>query len=86
MLKQFRPFGITQADFLGRTPLMKNRGEEILTFLSRHPNITDFVAVDDEEFACDLFPADRFVLTELARGITEPVKNLIIEKLLEPKK
>ena len=83
MLEQFRPFGITASDFHGKTPLMARRGDEIMTYLARHPEITAFVAVDDEDFANDDFPADRIVVTELEHGITEPIKNQIIEKLLE---
>lgn len=82
MLRQLRPFGISKGDFLGKTPLMRNRGEEITAYLSRHPEITAYVAVDDEDFSGGRFPAERFVLTKLARGITEEVKNIIIGKLL----
>lgn len=86
MLKQFRPFGISHTHFLGKTPLMANRGEEIMAYITHHPEITNFVAVDDEYFSDGGFPSDRLVLTELAHGITEPIKNLIIDKLLETKK
>ena len=75
MLEQFRPFG--------KTPLMVRRGDEIKAYLSQYPEITSFVAVDDEDFANDDFPASKIVLTEIERGITEPIKNQIIEKLLE---
>ncbi len=84
MLEQFRPFAITASDFHGKTPLMFRRGDEIKAYLAKFPEITSFVAVDDEDFANDDFPADRIVLTELEHGITEPIKNQIIEKLLEP--
>lgn len=81
MLHQLRPFGITGSDFLGKTPLMKNRGDEISAFLSRRPEITTFIAVDDEAFTDGSFPRGRLVPTELDRGITEEAKNTIIEKL-----
>ena len=83
MLAQLRPFGISASDFLGKTPFMESRGEEITAFLSRHPEITAYLAVDDEDFSGDAFPADRLVLTKLERGITEPVKETIIKKLLQ---
>lgn len=83
MLEQFRPFGITASDFHGKTPIMVRRGEEIKSYLAQYPEITSFVAVDDEDFANDDFPASKIVLTEIERGITEPIKNQIIEKLLE---
>ena len=81
MLKQLHPFGITVHDFLGKTPLMTNRGDEIMKFLSRHSEITTYVAVDDEDFTEGRFPPDRLVLTELAHGITEEIKNILIRKL-----
>ena len=81
ILRFLRPFGITNADFIGSTPDLTHRGEEIMTFVARHPEIGAFVAVDDEDFSGDRFPADRLALTKLERGITEPVKNLIIQKL-----
>lgn len=83
MLEQFRPFGITNDDFHGKMPILENRGDEIMTYLAHYPEITTFVAVDDEDFTNENFPRDRFVLTELAHGITEPIKDLIIAKLLE---
>lgn len=81
ILRQLAPFGITNADFIGSTPNMTHRGDEIMTFVARHPEIGAFVAVDDEDFSGDRFPADRLALTELERGITEPIKELIIRKL-----
>ena len=83
MLEQFRPFGITDDDFHGKTPLLDSRGAEIMAYIAHYPEITTFVAVDDEDFTNENFPRDRFVLTELEHGITEPIKNLIIAKLLE---
>ncbi|MDE7464451.1 MAG: hypothetical protein K2M48_05420 [Clostridiales bacterium] len=81
ILRQLKPFGITSADFIGGTPLMDHRGDEVMTFIERHPEIGTFVAVDDEDYSGDRFPADRLVLTQLERGITESAKELIIQKL-----
>ena len=81
ILRLLRPFGITSADFIGGTPSLKHRGDEVMTFVERHPEIGTFVAVDDEDFSGARFPADRFVWTKLERGITEPAKTLIIQKL-----
>lgn len=81
ILRQLRPFGITSADFIGGTPNMTHRGDEVMTFVERHPEIGTFVAVDDEDFSGARFPADRLVLTKLERGITEREKALIIQKL-----
>lgn len=81
ILRQLKPFGITSADFIGGTPNLQHRGDEVMTFVEQHPEIGTFVAVDDEDFSGDRFPADRLALTKLERGITEPIKTLIIQKL-----
>ena len=60
---------------------MQHREDEVMTFVERHPEIGSFVAVDDEDFSGNCFPADRLVLTKLERGITENAKALIIQKL-----
>lgn len=83
MLRQFAPFGITVADFIGVTPLKRDRGDEIMAFLETHPSIDSFVAVDDEHFHSVRFPAERLVLTEQSTGITETVKHRCIAKLTE---
>lgn len=81
ILRQLRPFGISGADFIGGTPILEDRGDEIMTFVERHPEIGVFVAVDDEDFSGERFPADRLALTKQNLGITEPIKSLIIQKL-----
>jgi hypothetical protein len=81
MLAQFKPFGITRKDFIGVTPLLKRRSDEIMTFAETHSEIDIFVAVDDEDFSDARFPAEKLVLTEQERGITEDVKCEIIKKL-----
>ena len=81
VLRQLKPFGVTFEDFIGAPPSLMHRGDEVMTFIAHHPEIGTFVAVDDEDFSGDRFPADRLVLTKLERGITEPVKALIIRKL-----
>ena len=80
-LKQFRECGIEREDFIGKTPLLDERGQEIMAYLKKHPEIHSFVALDDEMFDCDAFPYDRLVLTETNRGITELIKDVCIEKL-----
>lgn len=81
ILRQLGPFGVTGADFIGGTPVRENRADEVMTFIEQHPEIGVFVAVDDEDYSGDRFPADRLVVTELERGITEPIKEIIIKKL-----
>ena len=81
MFRQFKPFGITRENFLGRTPLRGERGDEVMAYLKKHPQIETFVAVDDEPFYSRVFPQDRLILTKPESGITESVKEACIRKL-----
>ena len=81
MFRQLKPFGITRENFLGRTPLRGERGDEIMAYLKKHPQIETFVAVDDERFYSRAFPQDRLILTKPESGITESVKEACIRKL-----
>lgn len=81
VLDQFKPFGIVKEHFIGKTPLLGERGKEILFYLKKHPEIDSFVALDDEMYYCEDFPYDRLILTEIYSGITEIVRDLCIEKL-----
>ena len=81
MFRQFKPFGITRENFLGRTPLRGERGDEIMAYLKKRPQIETFVAVDDERFYSRAFPQDRLILTKPESGITESVKEACIRKL-----
>lgn len=81
MFRQFKLFGITKENFLGRTPLRDERGDEIMAYLKKRPQIETFVAVDDEPFYSRVFPKDRLILTKPESGITESVKEACIRKL-----
>ncbi len=81
MFRQLKPFGITRENFLGRTPLRGERGDEIMAYLKKRPQIETFVALDDERFYSRAFPQDRLILTKPESGITENVKNACIRKL-----
>ena len=81
MFRQFKPFGSTRENFLGRTPLRGERGDEIMAYLKKRPQIETFVALDDERFYSRAFPQDRLILTRPESGITENVKNACIRKL-----
>ena len=81
MFRQFKPFGITRENFLGRTPLRGERGDEIMAYLKKRPQIETIVALDDERFYSRAFPQDRLILTKPESGITENVKNACIRKL-----
>ena len=81
MFRQLKPFGITRENFLGRTPLRGERGDEIMAYLKKHPQIETFVALDDEPFYSRVFPKDRLILTKPESGITESVKEACIRKL-----
>ena len=81
MFRQLKPFGVTRENFLGRTPLRGERGDEIMAYLKKRPQIETFVALDDERFYSRAFPQDRLILTKPESGITENVKNACIRKL-----
>lgn len=81
MLEQFAIIGITKRDFIGITPRLRDRGDEILAFVKFHPYITDYLAVDDEPFASPRFPAEKLVRTEERSGITDEIRDRIISLL-----
>ena len=83
MFRQLKPFGITKEDFLGRTPLRGERGDEIMAYVKKRPLIETFAAVDDEPFYSRVFPKDRLILTKPESGITESIKEECIKKLNE---
>ena len=78
---QFEPYGITQKDFIGITPLLGERGAEILQYLESRRDIDSFIALDDEMYDCESFPYYRLILTETHSGITEVIRDLCIERL-----
>ena len=47
---QFEPYGITPKDFIGITPLLGERGAEILQYLESSRDIDSFIALDDEMY------------------------------------
>ena len=62
---------------IGFTPNLHNRTLEIETYLSENPNITNWVAVDD-----DRLNVENFVLTNFKTGLTESgIKEKIIKFL-----
>ena len=77
---------------IGETPIIygKGRGEEILTYLRKHPSITDFIILDDEihrDFqTLNLLP--YLIKTDFySDGLTQEISNIIIKKLnKKPKK
>ena len=83
MFRQFKPFGITKEKFLGRTPLRDDRGDEIMVYLKKHPQIDLLVALDDQCFCSKEFPQERLVLTKEESGITEEIKVRCIAMLNE---
>ncbi len=82
VFSQFEPHGITRRDFIGITPLLGERGEEILQYLESHRTVDSFIAIDDEMYYCENFPYARLILTETHSGITEVIRDLCIERLL----
>lgn len=81
LLRQLAPYGITRDDFLGKTPLGQKRGDEIMTYLQRHPEVDTFLAVDDEDFADNCFPADKLLRTRQESGITPAIRDRAVRIL-----
>ena len=81
MLRQFKPFAITKEDFIGMTSLLNDRGNEIMAYLKRHPQINRFVALDDQPFFSKRFPQEKLILTKAESGITEEIKVRCIARL-----
>ena len=81
MFFQFKKYGIYKEHFLGRTPLCGERGNEIMAYLKSHPQIVNYIALDDQLFYRSKFPKDRLIRTHVETGITEEVKQLCVAKL-----
>lgn len=47
---KFNKYGI---DVVGITPIDKNRKEEIYSYISQHPEIENYIVIDDETFNFD---------------------------------
>lgn len=81
MLTQFAPFGITADDFAGKTPSLSGRDGEVAYYVCKHPEIENYIAVDDELFCDGKVPRDRLILTDERSGITDEIMKSCIEKL-----
>jgi len=73
--------GVKPAYILGRTSYDSNvkRGEEITEWLKEHPEITNFVILDDDSDMVDLM--DHLILIDPEVGLTEADANKAIEML-----
>jgi hypothetical protein len=56
--------------FIGDTPGVGSRGEEIRTWLNDHPEITQFVALDDDYSDMEQF-GTRYIQTEFYDGLQD---------------
>ncbi len=81
LLDQLAPYGITKADFLGKTDLLNTRAEEILDFYKRHGKIERFVILDDKKIRSKRIPADCLIQTNGRTGITEAIAEKCIALL-----
>lgn len=59
----------------------QHRGREIQTYLHEHPEIKDFVILDDDEDTKDCFDSSRLVLTCQYNGLTDENADRAIEIL-----
>jgi hypothetical protein len=68
---------------IGITPFLdgKQRGYEIDAWLKEHPEVTDYVILDDDS---DMLAHQkgRLIKTSMAHGLTDQLTNLAIEQLL----
>jgi hypothetical protein len=77
----FKTNRILPERMIGTTPVSENgyRGEEIETYLKNHPEITEFVIIDDDS---DMDPfMDRLVKTDSRNGLTFTDAEKVIEML-----
>ena len=78
--KMFDKYNITGSFIVGTTPVLENqpRGDEIALYLKYHPEITDFVIIDDDT---DLEPyMDRLVKIDGKNGLTFSDAEKVIQK------
>ena len=77
---------------LGRTPHIYdgNRGDEIIKYLKNHPEIDDFLIIDDDCFDMEDCLLDRFVKCDSNAGFTatqmlraERIHNNLIDKKIK---
>ncbi len=81
MLKQLKAYGITAGDFFRKTGIKDSRAKEIYSCLQRHPEITNYVILDDEQIVSTYIPKEKIIRTQVDSGITDEIKNQCIEKL-----
>lgn len=62
--------GLT-APLAGTTPEVGSRGDDITEYLRRHPDVTNYVVLDDDRDAGGIPDPTRFVCTDPATGITD---------------
>ena len=73
-------------EIIGKTPVFwkKKRGDEIKAFLKEHPEITDFVILDDDADMCSL--KKHLVQTDVHGGITATTRIKVSDKFNKIKK
>lgn len=81
MFCMLKPYQITLQDFLGKTPLRDRREEEIEAFLKKHPEIEQYIVLDDSKAEFGEKFSDHLVLTQATTGITQQIMQMCVEKL-----
>jgi len=76
-------FLIKEGIIFDKTPFINNdRGIEIKEYLKIHPNIKDFIIIDDDIFSSyDKYLLSKLVKTNIKEGLTEECSKDIIKKL-----
>jgi len=74
---------IKEGIIFDKTPYINNdRGIEIKEYLKIHPNIKDFIIIDDDIFSSyDKYLLSKLVKTNIKEGLTEKYSKDIIKKL-----
>ena len=83
MKQKLKKCKLTILDDTPDSGLIFGRGQEIRTWLDNHPEVTDYVILDDEEFRDfeDYGVSDHVVYTSYGRGLTEAGVNEAIRVL-----
>lgn len=84
LVEMFRLRGIT-AEVVGQTPQLpgsdQQRGDEICLWLSKHPEVTKYIVLDDDSDMRGVH--HRFIQTSFAEGLTDELADRAIAMLNE---
>lgn len=88
MVKKFRQLGLLIFDKIEDIDnSLSTRGAAIMKYLESHPEVEEWVVIDDDEFDFNKYPEimDRFVHTDNLKGLVEDDVQKAIGLLLKEK-